>query len=56
LQIDVIVASGSAATEAAHKVAPTVPIVMVNVTDPVGAKLVQSLGDPAAPSPGSRPS
>jgi putative ABC transport system substrate-binding protein len=46
LQMDVIVASGSAATEAAHKAAPTVPIVMVNVTDPVGAKLVQSLVRP----------
>lgn len=46
LRMDVIVASGIAATEAAHKAAPTVPIVMVNVTDPVGAKLVQSLVRP----------
>jgi putative ABC transport system substrate-binding protein len=46
LHMDVIVASGSAATEAAHTAAPTVPIVMVNVTDPVGAKLVQSLVRP----------
>jgi putative ABC transport system substrate-binding protein len=45
-RVDVIVASGIAATEAAHKAAPTVPIVMVNVTDPVGAGLVQSLVRP----------
>ena len=45
-RVDVIVASGIDATEAAHKAAPSIPIVMVNVTDPVGAKLVQSLVRP----------
>jgi len=45
-RVDVIVASGLDATEAARKATATIPIVMVNVTDPVGAKLVQSLVRP----------
>ena len=45
-RVDVIVASGLDATEAAHKATPSIPIIMVNVTDPVGAKLVQSLVRP----------
>jgi ABC-type uncharacterized transport system substrate-binding protein len=46
LRVDVIVASGLDATEAARKATSSIPIVMVNVTDPVGAKLVQSLVRP----------
>jgi putative ABC transport system substrate-binding protein len=45
-RVDVIVASGVDATEAARKAAPSTPIIMVNVVDPVGAKLVQSLVRP----------
>ena len=45
-RVDVIVASGLDATEAARKATPSIPIIMVNVTDPVGAKLVQSLVRP----------
>ena len=41
-----IVASGIAATEAARKATASIPIVMVGVADPVGAKLVQSLVRP----------
>ncbi len=45
-RVDVIVASGNAATEAARKATASIPIVMVNVTDPVGAGLVQNLVRP----------
>ena len=45
-RVDVIVASGIAATEAARKATASIPIVMVNVTDPVGAGLVQNLVRP----------
>jgi putative ABC transport system substrate-binding protein len=45
-RVDVIVASGLVATEAARKATASTPIVMVNVIDPVGAKLVQSLVRP----------
>jgi putative ABC transport system substrate-binding protein len=46
LPVDVIVTSGTAATEAAAKATPSIPIVMVNVPDPVGAGLVDSLVRP----------
>jgi putative tryptophan/tyrosine transport system substrate-binding protein len=45
-RVDVIVASGIDATEAARKATASTPIVMVNVTDPVGAGLVQNLVRP----------
>jgi putative ABC transport system substrate-binding protein len=45
-RVDVIVASGVAAAEAARQAAPPTPIVMVNVSDPLGAGLVQSLVRP----------
>ena len=45
-RVDVIVASGIAATEAARKATASIPIIMVGVVDPVGAKLVQSLVRP----------
>jgi putative ABC transport system substrate-binding protein len=43
LPVDVIVASGLPATEAAARATKTIPIVMVNVPDPVAAGLVESL-------------
>jgi putative ABC transport system substrate-binding protein len=46
LPVDVIVATGLVATEAAVRASPTIPVVMVNVTDPVGAGLVDSLVRP----------
>jgi putative ABC transport system substrate-binding protein len=46
LPVDVIVASGVAATEAAARATPAVPVVMVNVPDPVGAGLVRDLVRP----------
>ena len=45
-RVDVIVASGIAATEAARKATASIPIIMVGVVDPVGARLVQSLVRP----------
>jgi putative tryptophan/tyrosine transport system substrate-binding protein len=45
-RVDVIVASGVDATEAARKATSSIPIIMVGVVDPVGAKLVQSLVRP----------
>jgi putative ABC transport system substrate-binding protein len=42
----VIVASGVDATQAARKATSSIPIIMVGVVDPVGAKLVQSLVRP----------
>jgi putative tryptophan/tyrosine transport system substrate-binding protein len=44
--VDVIVASGLAAAEAAAGATRTIPIVMVNVPDPLGAGLVDSLTRP----------
>jgi putative ABC transport system substrate-binding protein len=46
LPVDVMVTSGIAATEAAVRAAPAQPVVMVNVSDPVGARLVGSLVRP----------
>jgi len=46
LPVDIIVASGLSATEAAARATRTIPIVMVNVPDPVGAGLVDSLVRP----------
>jgi ABC-type uncharacterized transport system substrate-binding protein len=43
---DVIVATASAATAALQEATPTIPIVFVNVTDPVGAGYVASLARP----------
>ena len=48
LGVDVIVASGTAATRAAKAVTSTIPIVMVSVGDAVGAGLVRSLARPSA--------
>jgi putative tryptophan/tyrosine transport system substrate-binding protein len=46
LQVDIIVAFVTQATEAAKKQTSTIPIVMVGVSDPVGAGLAASLAHP----------
>lgn len=43
---DVVVATASSATAALQEATPTIPIVFVNVTDPVGAGYVASLARP----------
>src|SRR5215813_7547976 len=46
LRVDVLVASGAAATRAAMEATTTIPIVSVGVQDPVALGSVQSLGRP----------
>jgi putative ABC transport system substrate-binding protein len=46
LKVDVIVASGGAATQAVKQATRTIPIVMSVVIDPVGSGLVPSLAHP----------
>jgi len=46
LNVDLIVASGQPAVQAAKQVAPTIPIVMTVPTDPVATGLVESLARP----------
>jgi putative tryptophan/tyrosine transport system substrate-binding protein len=46
LKVDVIVASSTAAAEAARQATSTIPIVMVNAADPVASGLVASLIKP----------
>jgi putative tryptophan/tyrosine transport system substrate-binding protein len=46
LKVDVIVTSGTPATRAAKQATRTIPIVMAQLADPVGAGLVASLGRP----------
>jgi putative tryptophan/tyrosine transport system substrate-binding protein len=46
LKVDLIVAAGTPAAVAVKKVAPTTPLVMVAVGDPVGTGLVASLARP----------
>ena len=46
LKVDIIVLGGSPATQAAKNATQTIPIVMTNVTDPVGIGLVASLAHP----------
>ena len=47
-RVDVILASTSAGTRAAKKATKTIPIVMVDVGDPVATKLVTNLARPGA--------
>ena len=46
LKVDVIVALGTTSTSAAQKATTTIPIVMVNVADPVASGLVKGLARP----------
>jgi putative ABC transport system substrate-binding protein len=48
LPVDVLVASGSAASHAAQQATTTIPIVMIAIGDPVRAGLVASLARPGA--------
>jgi len=45
-RVDVIIASGTLPTQVASKATSTIPIVFVNVTDPVASGFVQSLARP----------
>jgi putative tryptophan/tyrosine transport system substrate-binding protein len=46
LKVDIIVTNSGSATEAAKAAAPTTPIVMAGISDPVGRGLVPSLARP----------
>jgi putative ABC transport system substrate-binding protein len=46
LKVDIIVVGGSPSTQATKNATKTIPIVMANVTDPVGLGLVASLAHP----------
>src|SRR5215472_5384161 len=46
LKVDVILVTGTLATQAAKNATKTIPIVMITVTDPVGTGLVASLAHP----------
>jgi putative ABC transport system substrate-binding protein len=52
LQVDVLVAGGSAATHAAQHATRTIPIVMVGTPDPVGQGFVVSLAHPGGNTTG----
>lgn len=46
LNVEVIVTGGSASTDAAKKIATTIPVVMAQVNDPIGGRFVASLAHP----------
>src|SRR6266542_624930 len=46
LKVDILVTSGTPASQAAKQATRTIPIVMTQLADPVGAGLVASLGRP----------
>ena len=52
LKLDVLATAGTAASIAAQKATTEIPIVMVNVGDPVGSGLVKSLARPGGNSTG----
>jgi putative ABC transport system substrate-binding protein len=54
LKADLILVTSTSAALAAKKTTSTIPIVMTNSADPLGAGLVASLARPGAMSPGSR--
>src|SRR5262249_14173749 len=55
LSLDVILASASAAMGALQKTTRTVPVVFVNIVDPVGAGFVESLARPGGNATGFTP-
>lgn len=52
LNVDLLATSGTPATLAAQKATTTIPIVMINVGDPVGSGLIKSLARPGGNSTG----
>src|SRR4051794_9837351 len=54
LKVDVIVAGGGRATQVAHSVTSTIPIVMASATDAGGAGTVASLAHPGGNVTGTR--
>ena len=52
LKVDLLATAGTPATLAAQKATATIPIVMINVGDPVGSGLVKSLARPGGNSTG----
>ena len=52
LKVDVLVTQGTPAAQAAQKATAAIPIVMINVGDPVGTGLVKSLARPGGNSTG----
>jgi putative tryptophan/tyrosine transport system substrate-binding protein len=53
LNVDVIVAGGGRATQAAQSLTATIPIVMTSASDPVGTGLVASLAQPGGNTTGT---
>src|SRR5262245_33607963 len=53
LRVDVIVAGGNAAIAAAQQATRTIPIVMFDGNDPVGAQFIASLAQPGGNIPGT---
>ena len=46
LKVDILVTSGTPASQAAKRATPSIPIIMTQLADPVGAGLAASLGRP----------
>ena len=46
LKVEIIVTAGTPAATAVKKVAPTIPLVMIAVGDPIGTGLIASLAQP----------